>query len=342
MCLRLVVTFAAASGAACWSHWGMAVSTVLLRDCWQPQNALSKAFAAKGGELQVRVHMRGIGSAAGTSDPAASAAAGPAVPGQSPLQHKQQQQHLVHEQNKQAVVRAAAQTSEQHNTTNQGRMHKVPQRLIVATGANGGYYHGLTNLVGSVHFWCPECPVVVFNLGLSEEQKRTVDTWCNTTLKWRDGVKIEGVGSSHTTVPQQYAWKPFEILDAVEEYKSDAVMWLDGGSTVISPLMTTIWPLLRQDGHFMVQGQDVDFTRLCVQGTFDYLKRKREDFVNKPSYAGNTVGFVYGSEAYHKILLPWTQCAAVAECIAPPGSSTSNHRFDQAHDDNLHSRHQCY
>lgn len=53
------------------------------------------------------------------------------------------------------------------------------------------------------------------------------------------------------------------------------------------------------------------------------------EFVNKPSYAGNTVGFVHGSEGYNKILLPWVDCAGKPECIAPKGSSIANHRFDQ-------------
>jgi hypothetical protein len=200
--------------------------------------------------------------------------------------------------------------------------------MLHAAGATDGFYHGLTNLVGSVHFWCPECPILVFNLGLSEEHKKTVNTWCNTTLFWRDGIKIQGVDSSHVTTPKQYAWKPFAILEAVEGFKTDAVLWLDAGSTVTGPLMPTVWPLLRDDGHFLMQGQDLDMTRICMQETFDYLQQKREDFKGRPSYAGNTVGFVYGSEAYYKILIPWTKCAAVAECIAPPGSSTANHRFD--------------
>jgi hypothetical protein len=217
----------------------------------------------------------------------------------------------------------------QHVTAKHGQWHKFPSRLIVATGANEGYYRGLMNLVGSVHYWCADCPVVVFNLGLSEESKEAVNSWCNTTLKWRDGIQIKGIDSNHVTIAKQYAWKPFAILEAVQEHQSDAVLWLDAGSTVTGPLMTTVWPLIREDGHFLVQGQDNDMTRFCMQETFDYLKQKREDFINKPSYSGNTVGLVYGSEAYHKILLPWLRCAAVPQCIAPPGASTSNHRFDQ-------------
>lgn len=71
-------------------------------------------------------------------------------------------------------------------------------------------------------------------------------------------------------------------------------------------------------------------TRLLHPAVWDYFQYNKTDFVNKPSYSGNTMGFVYGSQAYHDILLPWVQCAAKPECIAPPGASTGNHRFDQS------------
>lgn len=335
---------------------GMAISSITRQAAWQPQNA-TEAFAAGGHNMQVTVRMKSA-AAAGTFTSRVPAATRTRTHEQPPQQQQQQQQqpqprqqkqhvmmeqkHQLHKKQQQQLQRSehitkqvfeqAAPQQPSHLvqlTAQQGRSHEVPKQMVVATGADDSYFQGLVNFVGSVHYWCAECPIVVFNLGLSEEHKKTVDTWCNTTLKWRNGVNTKGIDSSHLTTPKQYAWKPFAILEAVNEYQADAVLWLDAGSTVTGPLMTTIWPFIRDDGHFFVQGQDLDMTRLCMQETFDYLKQRKEDFMNKPSYAGNTVGFVYGSEAYHKILVPWTKCAAVAECIAPPGSSTANHRFDQ-------------
>lgn len=52
--------------------------------------------------------------------------------------------------------------------------------------------------------------------------------------------------------------KPLAILEAVDAYKR--VLWLDAGSTVTAPLRNTVWPLLLQDGHFLVQvGAESDF-----------------------------------------------------------------------------------
>jgi hypothetical protein len=56
----------------------------------------------------------------------------------------------------------------------------------------------------------------------------------------------------------QYAWKPLAIKDAVDVF--GGVLWLDAGSTVTGPL-TPVFDALHRDGHFFVQGQDMDCSR---------------------------------------------------------------------------------
>jgi len=45
---------------------------------------------------------------------------------------------------------------------------------------------------------------------------------------------------------------------------------------------------------------------------------------------GAIIGFSRRGRAYADLLLPWVECANDERCIAPPGSSRSNHRQDQA------------
>jgi hypothetical protein len=49
---------------------------------------------------------------------------------------------------------------------------------------------------------CPECHVLVYNLGLTSEQVSTVKGWCNTTLLWEEGV----AGADHLKQAKKYAW----------------------------------------------------------------------------------------------------------------------------------------
>lgn len=196
--------------------------------------------------------------------------------------------------------------------------------LTIATGADSGFFSGLTNLVGSIRVWCPECNIAVFNLGLDPHQLKVVKGWCNVTLEWEEGMpKVDG----QVLLPKQYAWKPMAILHAVIKHK--VVMWLDAGCSLAGPVMPTLGKILMTTGHFTVQGQDTDSSRWCHHGTLSAFGLKKEDIFNKPSFAGGVVGFKYGSPAYYEILLPWVHCAGRKNCIAPAGSSLSDHRFDQ-------------
>jgi hypothetical protein len=46
-----------------------------------------------------------------------------------------------------------------------------------------GYFRGLANLVGSVKFWCPECNLVVYDLGLVKQQLANVTGWCGIDVR---------------------------------------------------------------------------------------------------------------------------------------------------------------
>lgn len=128
--------------------------------------------------------------------------------------------------------------------------------MVIATGANAQYFQGLKNMVGSVHYWCQECSIVVFNLGLTAEQVQEVRQWCRTSMRWRDGIEVTDSVDMHVKEPKQYAWKPFAILQAVNEHAGKAVvMWIDAGSTITGPLMSSLYPLLVKDGHLLMQGE---------------------------------------------------------------------------------------
>ncbi len=62
---------------------------------------------------------------------------------------------------------------------------------------------------------------------------------------------------------------------------------------------------------------------------FSYLHANKSQFIDKPSFSGNTVGFVRHSPAYWLMLLPLVDCAKQRACISPRGSSLHNHRYDQ-------------
>jgi len=188
---------------------------------------------------------------------------------------------------------------------------------VIVTGANSAYFSGLCNLQGSVRFWCPDCLTVVFDLGLTEHQLNYFQQ--DRTIVIRHIIQPELLINLKI-----YAWKPVAILQAVNEF--GAILWLDAGSTVTGPL-TLVFEYLRQDGHFFVQGQDLGM----LPWVHPVLLPPDPSFYrDKQSFAGNTQGYVKHSRAYQLILLPLVLCSRNLSCIAPPGSSLTNHRYDQA------------
>jgi hypothetical protein len=198
-------------------------------------------------------------------------------------------------------------------------------RATILTGANGAYFGGLENLIGSLHFWEPGRRVVVYNLGLRKDELDKVRTWKDVDLRWPDGIPSDLPG--HANELKHYAWKPLAIQDALRDHR--AVLWLDAGSDVRGPL-DVVDAYLEKDGVFFVCGQDTDMTRWTHQGMLDYFHADRNSLRGNYSISGNTQGWVRGSRATMAIFPRLVACALAPACVAPAKSSLSNHRYDQS------------
>ncbi|XP_013421926.1 uncharacterized protein LOC106181925 [Lingula anatina] len=197
--------------------------------------------------------------------------------------------------------------------------------FTLVTGSDNVYFDGLVNLVGSVHYWESRRNIVVYNLGLSETQIQRVKSWCRTKLVnfHLDSPRYP----EHVSYLKKFAWKSVVLKDAVDRFGK--ILWIDAGCDVRGP-MSKIDDFLKQDGHFFVQGQDVDMTRLTHFNMFRYFNETMSKFKGKYSFAGGISGWVKGSKAYRRILPRWIQCSMDVTCISPLGAGLANHRYDQS------------
>jgi len=180
----------------------------------------------------------------------------------------------------------------------------------------------------------PRTRIAVFDLGLTAQELNEVSSWRGCELRWSgDGppteLCIDGQWKStpHLRELQKYAWKPPAILEAVEDYGT--VLWLDAGCDIRGSL-DVVADILAKDGYFFVQGQDTDMTALLHPDCAERLGLQAADFADKASFAGSAQGYVSGSTVVDRVLRPMYAAAANEACIAPPGSSLQNHRFDQS------------
>ncbi len=125
--------------------------------------------------------------------------------------------------------------------------------MIVVSGCNDYYFHGLQNFAASLHYWAPHRKLVLYNLGMTTDQLTEAQEWPNVlAIRWP-----KGIPSSYPSHVQDdlsnYAWKSLVINETVHEFKS--IFWLDAGATFVGPI-EPIEEIVQLHGIFLVKGQD--------------------------------------------------------------------------------------
>jgi hypothetical protein len=195
--------------------------------------------------------------------------------------------------------------------------------MTIITGASSNHFSCLLNLLGSIRCCEPDMSVIVYDLGLNEQEKsivkgafhlRTFDF--SLYPPWVD-IRVD---RGH------YAWKPIIISDALDEF-GGIVLWLDAGDLLLRPLQGLREAIERNGVVTPISPRRIkDWTH---PGTLRFLNVAESDY-EKKNRNGAIVGFdqriKWASDLAHR----WKQCALIKECIAPEGSSRKNHRQDQA------------
>jgi hypothetical protein len=225
---------------------------------------------------------------------------------------------------------------------------KFSNDMMIISGSDIGYFDALENFAASLQFWSPRSRLVVYNLGMSDEQIGRVEKWPNVhRIHWKDGIPRSY--PPHVQDLKNYAWKSIAVNESVHEYKS--IFWLDAGATFTGPL-DPIQDILHRDGIFLVKGQDASMKQLSHPSTYKWFGFDKETFVGGPHFAGGIQGHVYPSRFISTIVVPNAgkqqqlvrelhrfsfvsvlndvpECALDPNCISPEGSSLSDHRYDQ-------------
>ena len=202
--------------------------------------------------------------------------------------------------------------------------------MVIVTAATNPYFDGLRNLVASARFWAPNHAVVIYNLrGLNQPNETAeVLSWSNViAMEWWD----KGIPSHyprHVHNGKQYAWKPLIIQETLKQY--GMIFWLDAGSTLTGPI-TPVIDIVKRNGLFVVKGQDTSMQAKSHPETYRWFGLDKETFqgTQQPHFSGNTQAYLAPSRFVESIVECNAVCAWNESCIAPPGSTLRNHRYDQ-------------
>jgi hypothetical protein len=115
--------------------------------------------------------------------------------------------------------------------------------IAIVSACDVKYEDRELNLIGSVHVWSPESPVIVYDLGMSPQGRERLEGLCNVQVRPFPFGKYPGHMSDLFT----YAWKPPIIAEVVEEF--GWALWLDSSIEIRAPL-TEIEEHILFDGYF--------------------------------------------------------------------------------------------
>jgi len=197
-------------------------------------------------------------------------------------------------------------------------------RPTIVAAVNERFYGNLRNLIGSVHKFEPELPIIVYDLGLTDSSVRELQSMCKVKV-------IKFPFDKYPTYVQdlgQFGWKPILVKDVIDNH-AECILYLDSSVELRQPI-TSIKEALSKDGYWFSTTEWHFPNRFSHSQVFQYFKLKPEDFNGEDWEAAATfAGFKRNSPAYNEILIKWEKCALQIECLAPSETNRANHRQDQ-------------
>lgn len=127
----------------------------------------------------------------------------------------------------------------------------------------------------------------------------------------------------------EYGWKSGIVKEVADEYRG-YVLWLDSGNMLALDFLRYLPGYLDKFGFWSPQSSG-SFRQYTHPGLPEFYGEDPETYAQETNCNGAAIAFDASSDRiYSGLLSEWYKCSSNKACIAPEGSSRSNHRQDQA------------
>ncbi len=212
-------------------------------------------------------------------------------------------------------------------------------KLVMVTALSSNHFKESTDYFGSVYAKLPNAMIIVYDLGLTNDQVNTIQSYCN--VKEVRKLNFDKY-PSHTKRLFVYAWKPFIVNEMSREYEvflyCDASCRIKDNFVDFLPklLKFPVLPGLWLPGSVILTTHD---------GMLNYLQPKmnRSQLTQLRSFGATALLIWVTDYLKDKVLSHWVDCAMHVECISPKGSKllpcnfrlpspkyVGCHRYDQS------------
>ena len=192
-------------------------------------------------------------------------------------------------------------------------------RLGYGTALSKNHYAEAQDMIASVQYHLPNTRLIVYDLGLSEEQRETLSSYCNVELRL---FKFEEY-PPHVRTLSFYSWKPLIAKKLSEEF--EVFMYGDSSVRVMGSPMPYVFPLLQKFPFVsgsLFRGGDLPIVALTHEKMVEYLQVNytRKEMGRFGHMQAGCYAMWPTTQFRNRFLNSWVDCALHLECIAPLGS----------------------
>ena len=198
-------------------------------------------------------------------------------------------------------------------------------KLVMVTGISSNHFTESKALFGSVHEHMPKTKIIVYDIGLTDSQVSTLQTYCDVEIRKFNFQKYP----KYFKNLRNYAWKTEIAKEMSEEFE---LFFYGDASIRFKHHVSHLLPLLLK--FPFVPGSVI--SDLIVGRTHDgmlkylHMNMTRSELARvKPSIEANSFIMWVTPLIKEKFLVPWIDCGMHKDCISPEGAKISGcHKID--------------
>ena len=189
-------------------------------------------------------------------------------------------------------------------------------RMVAVTSLSSNHLPEAQDYFGSLHRFYPHLKIIVYDLGLSENERRTLKSYCNVAeIRPFRFANYPG----HVRSMYLYSWKPLVVQEASRDF--EVILYGDSSVRMLSSDMS---PAINQliKFPFLSGSPHEKIVALTHDGMINYLHSPpRYEMRNFDGTQGG-VWLMWANSLMKRTVIPeWADCALHMECIAPEGGT---------------------
>lgn len=211
-------------------------------------------------------------------------------------------------------------------------MHASNIHLYIVSAASQNHYRSLKQFLGTVDTTLHTC--YVYDLGLNQESVDELTRDFNVIFRKFNYAAYPPYFNIHID-RGVFAWKPAIIKEVMDDIDLDAyphsiLLWCDSGNFIEDKTLIDLKELVVKSRIHSTES-DGNLDRWTQPGTFQHMGISPEDPMHGEQMRNAAIIALYITDVeVRKFVQEFNRLAHIKDCIAPPGWTYNNHRWDQS------------